>query len=106
MIDISRKKHERNGVETIVDSDRMFCLNEKHIGEELDHWNLWVTTIKYRSGYRKHRYKLVNESKKPRNIVFICKELTTKVIMGCRRTAGHKCKTRLGFKQYDVILTE
>ena len=45
MIDISRKKHERNGVETIVDSDRMFCLNEKHIGEELDHWNLWVTTI-------------------------------------------------------------
>ena len=37
MIDISRKKHERNGVETIVDSDRMFCLNGKHIGEELDH---------------------------------------------------------------------
>lgn len=45
MIDISRKNHERNGVETIVDSDRMFRLNEKHIGEELDHWNLWVTTI-------------------------------------------------------------
>ena len=37
MIDIRRKNHERNRGETIVDSDRMFCLNEKHIGEELDH---------------------------------------------------------------------
>ena len=26
--------------------------------------------------------------------------------MGCRTTLAHKFRTRLGFKQYDVILTK
>ena len=29
-----------------------------------------------------------------------------KVIMDCRTTSAHKFRTRLGFKQYDVILTK
>ena len=30
MVDISRKIYEGNGAETIVDSDRILWLNEKH----------------------------------------------------------------------------
>ena len=29
-----------------------------------------------------------------------------KVLMDCTRTLAHKCRTRLGFKQYDIILTK
>ena len=36
--------------------------------------------------------------------MFIRKKIATKVIMDCRTTATHKFRTRLGFKQYDVIL--
>ena len=38
--------------------------------------------------------------------MFICQELSIKVIMDCRTTAAHKVRTRLEFKQYDVILTK
>ena len=31
MVDISRKNNERNGIETIVDNNEIFWLNEKHI---------------------------------------------------------------------------
>ena len=39
-------------------------------------------------------------------MIVIEKELITKVIMDCRTTAAHKCRTRLGFKQNDVTLTK
>ena len=47
MVDISRKTYERNGVETIVDSNGVLWLNEKHIQEELDHKNFRMATVKY-----------------------------------------------------------
>ena len=84
----------------------MLWLNEKHMEEELDHKYLAVTTVKYLSGHRKHRYKPLDEPRKQPNIIFIDKELATKVIMNCRTTAGYNIRTRLGFKQYDVILTK
>ena len=40
MVNISREKYERNGIETIVDNDGILWLNEKHIEEGLDHKNL------------------------------------------------------------------
>ena len=40
------------------------------------------------------------------DIIFIERKLETKVIMGCRTIAAHKLRTRLGFKQYHVILTK
>ena len=33
-------------------------------------------------------------------------KLAIKVIMDCRATSAHKFRRRLGFKQYDVILTK
>ena len=61
--------------------------------------------ISFRPNHRQHRFELVDETKKQPNRIFIDKKLATKVIMGCR-TAAHKFRTRLGFKQYDVILTK
>ena len=63
-----------------------------------------MTTIKYISNHRKHGFELVDEQKKQPNRIFINKELIIKVIIDCRTTAVHKFRTRLGFKQYDVIL--
>ena len=63
MVDISRKTYERNGVETIVNSDGTLWLNKKHIKEGLDYRNLHVTNVKYYSAYRKHRYEVVDEPK-------------------------------------------
>ena len=70
------------------------------------HKTLQVTTVKYPSDYRKHTYELVDESKKLPNRIFIHKGLATKVIMDCGKTAAQKFRTRLGFRQYDVILTK
>ena len=64
MVDISRTKYERNGLETIVDNDGIFCLNAKHIEEGLDHENLQEITTKYNSNHRKHIYELIEEPKK------------------------------------------
>ena len=99
MVDRSRKTFERNSIETIVDHDG---LEE----EGLDHKNLRKITIKYHSDHRKHRYELVDEPKKQDNRIFIDEKLAIKVIVDCRSTSAYKFRTRLGFKQYDVILTK
>ena len=56
-----RIKHTPTFVETIEDSDGILLLNEKTREEGLDHKNLRVTTIKYLSNHRKHRYALIDE---------------------------------------------
>ena len=61
---ILAKTYENNDIEVIVDGAGMSWLNEKHIEEKLGHKNLPATTNKYDSIYKKHRYELVNRSKK------------------------------------------
>ena len=87
MVNISRKTYERNGVETIVDSDGILRLNEKH-REKLDHKNLRMTAVKYFSDHRKRRYEWLDEPKKIEQN--LRKELAAKVIMDCRKVAAHK----------------
>ena len=74
--------------------------------EGLDHEDLREITIKYNSNHRKHRYELVEEPKKQVNRIFIDEKLAVKVIMDWTTTTPHKFRTRLGFKQYEVILTK
>ena len=81
MVDISRKKNGKNGIEPVADNDGILWLNEKHIEEGLDHKNLQEITIKYYSDHRKHRYELDNKSRKQFNRIFIDKKLAVKVIM-------------------------
>ena len=59
MVDISKKTHEINDIEVIVDDIDMPWLNEKHIEEKLGHKNLPATTSKYDPVHRKYRYELV-----------------------------------------------
>ena len=106
MVDISREMLERNGIGKMVDNDEVLWLNEKLLEEGLDYKNLREITIKYHSDHRKHRYELVEEPKKKVNRTFIDEKLAIKVITYCRITSAHKFRTRLGFKQYDVILTK
>ena len=81
-------------------------LTEKHIEEGLDHKKLREIKTKYNSNHRKHRNEPVEEPKKHDNKMFIDEILAIKVIMDCRTAPAHKFRARLGFKQYDVILTK
>ena len=45
-------------------------------------------------------------TKKQHNIFFIHKELTEKVIIDFKVRSAYQFKAKLGFKQYDVILTK
>ena len=55
IIDISRKAYEKNGVEIIVYSEEILCLNKEHVEERLGHKGLRMITVKCRSEHRKHR---------------------------------------------------
>ena len=106
MVNISRKTYEKNSIETIIDNDGILKLNEKHLEEGLVHKNLREITIKFHSDPREHDYQLTGEPKKQLNRIFIDKKLAVKVIMDCRTLSAHKITTKLGFEQYDVILTK
>ena len=54
VVGISTETYERNGAETIVDSEGILWSNEKNI-DRLDYQNLQLTTVKYLSDHRKHR---------------------------------------------------
>ena len=56
--------YERNDVKTLVNNDRIFWLNVKHIEEGLDHKSLEKITLKFHSNHKKHRCELVEEPKK------------------------------------------
>ena len=106
MVYISRKTHERNVIGAIVDNDGILWLNEKHMEEGLDHKTLREITIKHHSDHRKRKYELVEEPKREVNRILIDEKLAVKLIMDCKTTTAHTFRTRLGFKQYDVILTK
>ena len=47
-------------------------MNKKHIAEGLDHKHLPLTTVKYLSGHRKHRFELVDKpTNNPTESLFI-----------------------------------
>ena len=72
MTDMNRKANEENGGETLVDSDGILWLNEKHI----DHKHFQVITVKYHSGCGKHRYGVLHEPEK-QPISFYTKRIST-----------------------------
>ena len=77
----------------------------KNIEKGLNH-NFRVSTVKYLSEHRKKRSELVDEPKKQPSRIFLHKELATKLIIDCRKTAPRKFRTRLGSKPYHAILTK
>ena len=63
-------------------------------------------TNKYDPAYIKHRYELVDKSKKQPNRRFLRSGLALKVIMDCRTDESCYLKIVLGFKLDDVINTK
>ena len=100
---IRRIKYKRNGIETIVNKDGILWLNEKHTEEGLDHQHLQKNIIQTIESIDMNQ--LMNRNKIIQK-KFNRQMLAIKVIMGCRKTSAHKYRTKLGFKQYDVILTK
>ena len=55
---------------------------------------------------RTHRHDLDNKSRNQYKRIFTEKKIEIKVIMDCRKTSLHKFRTKLRFRQYDVILAK
>ena len=65
MVNISKETNKRNSIETIIDSNKTMWFNEDNIEEKLNHKYLrMVTSKKIRNRIKKHRCRIVDESKK------------------------------------------
>ena len=105
MINIAKETLENNRIEVIVDSVNALWLNERHIEEQLRHKNLPAVTNKYDKIYKKRRYELVDEPTRQPYIIFLCIDLTLK-IMDCRTDESCNLKRNLEVKLHDVINTK
>ena len=76
------------------------------VQETLGLKHLPVMTNKYDPAYIKHRYELVDKSKKQPDRRFLRSGLALKVIMDCRTDESCYLKIVLGFKLDDVINTK
>ena len=93
-----------NGVE-VVTFNGIKWLNEKNVETGLGHSNLTMITGKYCKDRRKERQELQNCNCQPRRI-FIREDLGIQVIMDCRTIQVVKFREKLGFIQYDPIMTQ
>ena len=81
-------------------------LNEKHIETQLGHANVPAVTNKYSSEYKKQRQELQNCGNYQPCRRFLKEEFALHIIMICNTTPAVFFRTRLGFKQYDPIMTQ
>ena len=58
----------------------------------VDHKNSQMITVRYLFSHRKHRYELVDETKKQPNRILVHKELANKVIMDYRIQQHKNCE--------------
>ena len=81
-------------------------MNEKHIGEQLRHSNLPHITRQYSLELRKKRQELQNCGKYQPCRTFLREDFAIQIILDCRTTPAVDFKSRLGFNQYDPIMTQ
>ena len=60
----------------------MLRLKEKHIEKGLDHKKLLLTTVKYHSGHIKHRYEIVDKSRKTTQYNFYAQRISSQSYHG------------------------
>ena len=80
-------------------------LNERHIEQQVDHSALRNITSQYPPEFKKQRQELQDCNEQPCR-KFIKKDFTIQIIMDCRTTSSLNVKTKLGFNQYDLIMTQ
>ena len=91
-----------NGVEVIVFNGKK-SLNEINIKDQLKHSNLAFATS---SEHKKQRQKLQDCSNYQPCGRFLKEDFAKQRIMDCRIAPEVNFKTRLGFSQYDPIMTQ
>ena len=81
-------------------------LNETNIKDQLIHSNLAAVTLQYPLKYRKQRQELQNCGNCQPCRIFLKESLAMQIIIDCRTTPAVNFRTRLGFHQYDPIMTK
>ena len=105
MVEVIKETWEQNGVELIIFNDKKW-LNEKHIEIQLGHANLPVITLQYSSELRKKRKELQSCCKNQPCRRSLEDNFAKQIIMDRRTTAAVNFRTRLGFSQHDLIMTQ
>ena len=101
MVGITKETWERNCVEVIVFNDKKW-LNQTNIKDQLKDSNLAAITLKY----RKQRQELENCGKYQPCRIFLKESLAMHIIMDYRTTPAVNFRTKLGFRQHDLIMTQ
>ena len=94
----------KNGAEVIIFNGKKW-LNEKHIEKQMGHSALRDITNQYPPEFKKQRHELQDCSKQPCR-KSLKEDFAIQIIMDCRTTPAVKFKTKLGFNQYDPIMTQ
>ena len=104
MVFITKETWRSNGVEVIVFNGKKW-LNGKHIEEQLEHSNLREVTSKCPLDLRKQRQELQKCDKQSCRR-FVRGDFAVQIIIDCRTTHAVNFKSRLGFNQYDPVMTQ
>ena len=104
-IKISAETLGKNGVEVTIVNGKKW-LNEKHIETQLEHSNLAGATLQYSPELRKQTQKLEDYCNYQPCRKYLEENFAIQVIMDCRTTPAVNFKTKLGFNQYDPIMTQ
>ena len=104
MLNITKEIWRKNGVEVIIFNGKKW-LNERHIEKQMDHSALRNITNQYPPEFKNQRQELQDCSKQPCR-KFIKEEFAVQIIMDCRTTPAVNFKIKLGFNQYDPIMTQ
>ena len=86
--------------------DKEKWLNEKHVEEQLRHSHLSYITRQYPLELRKQRQELQNCGGYQPCRKHLREDFAIQVILDCRTPFGVDSKSRLGFNQYDPIMTQ
>ena len=81
-------------------------MNEKHIEEQLRHSNLPHITGQYSLKLRKQRREVQKGGKYQPCRKFLREDFVIQIMLDCRTTPTVDFKSRLGFNQYDPIMTQ
>ena len=105
MVFITEDTWKNNGVEVIND-DNLKWLNEKDIEKQMNYSALRNITAQYPEYLRKERQGLLKDCLKQPCRRFLREDFGIQIIMDFRTIPAVKFRQRLGFNQYDVIMTQ
>ena len=95
----------KNGVIVIIVDDIKWS-NEWNVQEQLGHSKLSNTASQYPKYLKKQRQELLKECFKQPCRRFLREDLGIQIIMDCRTIPAVMFKQRLGYSQYDVMMTQ